>query len=184
MRGVYPPASSHYSQDIKDVIAKLLAVNPSHRPSVDDILKMPQVRALYPPPADGAALIPCPCAGCRADVAASAIGNGRASLYGAVSKVCPLRSSWDDPRPAQATRPHQQPAKSALCVRILCFAYTVCSCPPRSLHVTFVQQPVERLQTTTRCRSHLPHSSRWVHRSWKVALPHARCTLSTAGRLP
>lgn len=60
MRGVYPPASSHYSQDIKDVIAKLLAVNPSHRPSVDDILKMPQVRALYPPPADGAALIPCP----------------------------------------------------------------------------------------------------------------------------
>ena len=46
MRGVYPPVSSHYSQDIKDVIAKLLAVNPSHRPSVDDILKMPQVRAL------------------------------------------------------------------------------------------------------------------------------------------
>lgn len=44
MRGVYPPVSSHYSQDIKDVIAKLLAVNPSHRPSVDDILKMPQVR--------------------------------------------------------------------------------------------------------------------------------------------
>jgi serine/threonine protein kinase len=57
MRGVYPPVSSHYSQDIKDVIGKLLAVNPSHRPSVDDILKMPQVvarMALLPPSEGGA----------------------------------------------------------------------------------------------------------------------------------
>ena len=44
MRGVYPPISSHYSQDIKDVITKLLAVNPAHRPSIDDVLQMPQVR--------------------------------------------------------------------------------------------------------------------------------------------
>jgi NIMA (never in mitosis gene a)-related kinase len=57
MRGVYPPISSHYSQDIKDVITKLLAVNPAHRPSIDDVLQMPQVLArmkLLPPTDDGA----------------------------------------------------------------------------------------------------------------------------------
>ena len=45
MRGVYSPISSKYSDDIREVIGQLLNVNPSARPSVSQILKMPQVAA-------------------------------------------------------------------------------------------------------------------------------------------
>lgn len=43
VRGLYPRIPPHYSQDLADVIAALLQVHPRHRPSVDQLLQMPQM---------------------------------------------------------------------------------------------------------------------------------------------
>lgn len=44
LRGQYPRIPPHYSQDLAEVIAVLLQVNPRHRPSVDQLLQMPVMR--------------------------------------------------------------------------------------------------------------------------------------------
>eukprot|EP00930_Biecheleria_cincta_P058714 TRINITY_DN44513_c0_g1_i1.p1 TRINITY_DN44513_c0_g1~~TRINITY_DN44513_c0_g1_i1.p1 ORF type:complete len:527 (-),score=94.07 TRINITY_DN44513_c0_g1_i1:59-1639(-) len=43
VRGQYPRIPAHYSQDLADVIAALLQVHPRNRPSVDELLQMPQM---------------------------------------------------------------------------------------------------------------------------------------------
>lgn len=43
VRGQYPRIPAHYSQDLADVIAALLQVHPRNRPSVDQLLQMPQM---------------------------------------------------------------------------------------------------------------------------------------------
>eukprot|EP00442_Polarella_glacialis_P002537 CAMPEP_0115148236 /NCGR_PEP_ID=MMETSP0227-20121206/63752_1 /TAXON_ID=89957 /ORGANISM="Polarella glacialis, Strain CCMP 1383" /LENGTH=557 /DNA_ID=CAMNT_0002558229 /DNA_START=145 /DNA_END=1818 /DNA_ORIENTATION=+ len=43
VRGQYPRIPAHYSQDLADVIAALLQVHPRNRPSVDQLLQMPQI---------------------------------------------------------------------------------------------------------------------------------------------
>lgn len=43
VRGQYPRIPAHYSQDLADVIAALLQVHPRNRPSVDELLTMPQL---------------------------------------------------------------------------------------------------------------------------------------------
>jgi hypothetical protein len=55
MRGVYTPITSKYSSDLQEVVKKLLNVQPNSRPSVDEILRMPQVvgRMNLLPPDDG-----------------------------------------------------------------------------------------------------------------------------------
>eukprot|EP00747_Dinoflagellata_sp_TGD_P035729 gnl/TRDRNA2_/TRDRNA2_138038_c1_seq1.p1 gnl/TRDRNA2_/TRDRNA2_138038_c1~~gnl/TRDRNA2_/TRDRNA2_138038_c1_seq1.p1 ORF type:complete len:462 (+),score=75.61 gnl/TRDRNA2_/TRDRNA2_138038_c1_seq1:194-1387(+) len=44
LRGQYPRIPPHYSQDLSEVIACLLQVNPRHRPSIDQLLQMPVMR--------------------------------------------------------------------------------------------------------------------------------------------
>ena len=106
MRGVYPPVSSHYSQDIKDVIQKLLAVNPSHRPSIDDILSMPQVLARM-------ALLP-PTEGGAPPGTAASVKSARSDLIGTIAvprKLRDLTSNLPNPRyddPAPPPMPPQQ----------------------------------------------------------------------------
>lgn len=43
LRGQYPRIPTHYGQDLAEVIALLLQVNPRHRPSVDQVLQLPAV---------------------------------------------------------------------------------------------------------------------------------------------
>lgn len=43
VRGVYPPLSSAYSEDLQSVIKSMLQVNPKTRPSVDQLIAMPAV---------------------------------------------------------------------------------------------------------------------------------------------
>ena len=45
LRGQYPRLPSHYSSDLSDVIGALLQVNPRHRPSAEQMLQMPVMRA-------------------------------------------------------------------------------------------------------------------------------------------
>lgn len=44
LRGQYPRIPAIYSQDLTDVIASLLQVNPRHRPSVDELIDSPLVK--------------------------------------------------------------------------------------------------------------------------------------------
>lgn len=44
LRGQYPRIPAIYSQDLADVIASLLQVNPRHRPSVDELMESPIFR--------------------------------------------------------------------------------------------------------------------------------------------
>ena len=41
MRGVYPDVSSRYSQELRDVVKRLLTVDPNHRPSIDQVTDSP-----------------------------------------------------------------------------------------------------------------------------------------------
>eukprot|EP00435_Cladocopium_sp_Y103_P024001 s717_g5.t2 len=43
VRGQYPRIPAHYGQDLADVIAALLQVHPRNRPSVEQLLQMPQM---------------------------------------------------------------------------------------------------------------------------------------------
>lgn len=52
LRGQYPRIPSQYSNDMGEVVAMLLQVNPRHRPSVDQLLQMPQC-ARHNPTAGG-----------------------------------------------------------------------------------------------------------------------------------
>jgi hypothetical protein len=38
VRGLYEPIASHFTADLKEMVKKLLQVNPKNRPSCDDIL--------------------------------------------------------------------------------------------------------------------------------------------------
>lgn len=44
MRGAYPPTTPFYSKALRDLISKMLLVNPAQRPSLQDILNMPFIR--------------------------------------------------------------------------------------------------------------------------------------------
>ena len=44
IKGRFPPISSRYSSNLKDLIAAMLHTNPSQRPSIERILKMPFVK--------------------------------------------------------------------------------------------------------------------------------------------
>jgi len=48
LRGHYPHIPPHYSHDISEVVGVLLQVNPRHRPSIDQLLEMPQMRRHAP----------------------------------------------------------------------------------------------------------------------------------------
>lgn len=55
LKGQYPRIPAQYSQDMNEVISKLLQVNPRHRPTVDELLQTPVMRrhmigsAMQPP---------------------------------------------------------------------------------------------------------------------------------------
>lgn len=40
-KGVYPSIPSHYSEDIKNIVALMLNTDPELRPSCDDLIKSP-----------------------------------------------------------------------------------------------------------------------------------------------
>ena len=44
MRGNYTPPSSVYTKDLREIVSKCLNVNPSRRPSIQEILKMPIIQ--------------------------------------------------------------------------------------------------------------------------------------------
>ena len=44
MKGTYPPTTPFYSKGLRDLISKMLSVNPAHRPMLMDILNVPFVR--------------------------------------------------------------------------------------------------------------------------------------------
>ena len=44
LRGNYPPIPEHYSQNLKNLIAAMLQLNPKQRPSINEIITMPYVR--------------------------------------------------------------------------------------------------------------------------------------------
>ena len=44
MKGTYPPTTPFYSKGLRDLISKMLSVNPAHRPMLLDILNVPFVR--------------------------------------------------------------------------------------------------------------------------------------------
>lgn len=44
MKGTYPPTTPFYSKGLRDLISKMLSVNPAHRPLLTDILSIPFIR--------------------------------------------------------------------------------------------------------------------------------------------
>ena len=44
MKGTYPPTTPFYSKSLRDLISKMLSVNPSQRPSLLDILNISFIR--------------------------------------------------------------------------------------------------------------------------------------------
>jgi len=46
LKGIYPKIPTHFSSDLNSVIKGLLTVNPSARPSCDQILQMPVIRKM------------------------------------------------------------------------------------------------------------------------------------------
>lgn len=55
LRGQYPRIPPHYSQDLSEVLATLLQVNPRHRPSIDQLIDLPVMKRHAPvqSPTDG-----------------------------------------------------------------------------------------------------------------------------------
>eukprot|EP00672_Neobodo_designis_P021099 CAMPEP_0174835814 /NCGR_PEP_ID=MMETSP1114-20130205/5619_1 /TAXON_ID=312471 /ORGANISM="Neobodo designis, Strain CCAP 1951/1" /LENGTH=486 /DNA_ID=CAMNT_0016069769 /DNA_START=179 /DNA_END=1635 /DNA_ORIENTATION=- len=45
LRGVYPPVSSKYSKDLRDLIAAMLSTDPAKRPHIATIVQLPFIRA-------------------------------------------------------------------------------------------------------------------------------------------
>lgn len=43
-RGEYAPPSSKYSSEIRDLLKKCLTIDPSKRPSIDDIINLPLIK--------------------------------------------------------------------------------------------------------------------------------------------
>lgn len=50
LRGVYPEISSRYSQELRDVVKRLLTVEPNHRPSIDQVRLPPPLPTAWPQP--------------------------------------------------------------------------------------------------------------------------------------
>mmetsp|Transcript_115126 Transcript_115126/g.215486 ORF Transcript_115126/g.215486 Transcript_115126/m.215486 type:complete len:566 (+) Transcript_115126:138-1835(+) len=48
LRGQYPRIPPHYSQDLSEVLATLLQVNPRHRPSIDQLIDLPVMKRHAP----------------------------------------------------------------------------------------------------------------------------------------
>jgi serine/threonine protein kinase len=44
LKGNYPPLSSNYSKGLRDLVAKMLSVNPKDRPTVVQVLKTPVLK--------------------------------------------------------------------------------------------------------------------------------------------
>jgi serine/threonine protein kinase len=78
MSADFDPLPSHYSDDLSDVIKKMLALNPEHRPSVTELLELPIIREAR----EGL-----PAAGIRnsVDLASQHVGDGTPLSLGGVS---------------------------------------------------------------------------------------------------
>jgi serine/threonine protein kinase len=78
MSADFDPLPSHYSDDLSDVIKKMLALNPEHRPSVTELLELPIIREAR----EGL-----PAAGIRnsVDLALQHVGDGTPLSLGGVS---------------------------------------------------------------------------------------------------
>jgi serine/threonine protein kinase len=50
LTGVYPAVSSRYSQEMQDVVKRLLTVNPEQRPSIEQVAAPPRAATSAPAP--------------------------------------------------------------------------------------------------------------------------------------